>query len=90
MLDLEQDATKKKKKRKVRFVEGWVEFKDKKIAKQAANMLNNTSIGGPKRSPFRDDLWSLKYLKDFKWHHIKEGTGTSHFSFTFDATLTLL
>ena len=31
--------------RKVRFTEGWVEFKDKRIAKRVAAALNNTQIG---------------------------------------------
>lgn len=30
---------------KSRFIEGWVEFKFKKVAKQVAQQLNNTPIG---------------------------------------------
>jgi hypothetical protein len=42
------------------------------VAKQVAQMLNNTQMGGPKRAYYRYDLWNLKYLKSFKWNHLKE------------------
>jgi len=54
------------------FTEGWVEFKDKKIAKAVARSLNNTNIGGKKRNYYHDDIWNLKYLPKFKWVHISE------------------
>ena len=34
--------------------------------------LNNTNIGGKKRSFYHDDIWNLKYLKGFKWRHLNE------------------
>ena len=44
------DAVRKRRKKhggnnRKQFTEGWVEFKDKKIAKSVARSLNNTSIG---------------------------------------------
>ncbi|CAN0397255.1 unnamed protein product [Ectocarpus fasciculatus] len=54
------------------FVEGWVEFADKKIAKNVARALNNTLIGGKKRNFYHDDMWNLKYLKGFRWDHLTE------------------
>lgn len=45
---------------------GWIEFADKKIAKQVAESLNNTPIGGKKGDFYHDDIWNLKYLKGFK------------------------
>jgi ESF2/ABP1 family protein len=45
---------------------GWVEFADKKIARQVAESLNNTAIGGKKGDYYHDDIWNLKYLKKFK------------------------
>uniref|UniRef100_A0A2K5I9J4 Activator of basal transcription 1 n=1 Tax=Colobus angolensis palliatus TaxID=336983 RepID=A0A2K5I9J4_COLAP len=39
------------------YSEGWVEFRDKRIAR---------------RSPFRYDLWNLKYLPRFTWSHLSE------------------
>lgn len=45
---------------------GWIEFADKKIAKMVAESLNNTSIGGKKGGFYHDDIWNLKYLKNFK------------------------
>lgn len=49
------------------FSEGWVEFKDKRVAKRVASMLNGEQIGGRKRSSFYYDLWNIKYLSKFKW-----------------------
>lgn len=37
-----------------------------------AESLNNTQIGGKKRSKFHDDIWNIRYLKGFKWHHLTE------------------
>lgn len=54
------------------FTEGWVEFRDKRIAKRVAITLNNTPIGNRKRSNFAADLWSMKYLHRFNWCHLSE------------------
>ncbi|KAK3750934.1 hypothetical protein QZH41_015026 [Actinostola sp. cb2023] len=63
------------------FTEGWVEFKDKKIAKQVASSLNNTMIGtlqyyiitcGKKKSYYHDDIWNIKYLPRFLWGQLSE------------------
>ncbi|KAK9795207.1 hypothetical protein WJX73_010342 [Symbiochloris irregularis] len=54
------------------FSEGWVEFEDKREAKQVALMLNSNPIGGKRRSAHHDDLWCLKYLPKFKWDHLTE------------------
>lgn len=43
-------------------MEGWVEFKRKKIAKRVASLMNGQKVGGKHRSPAFDCLWSLKYL----------------------------
>ena len=59
-------------KKKTRFVEGWIELKDKKIAKQIAESLNNTPIGGKKRNFHYFDMWTIKYLHGFKWFHLTE------------------
>lgn len=59
-------------KKKTRFVEGWVELKDKKIAKQIAESLNNTPVGGKKRNFHYFDMWTVKYLHGFKWFHLTE------------------
>lgn len=45
---------------------GWVEFSDKKVAKRVAESLNCTPIGGKKGDFYHDDIWNLKYLKNFK------------------------
>ena len=48
------------------FREGWIEFADKRIARQVAESLNNTPMSGRKGDYYHDDLWNLKYLKGFK------------------------
>ncbi|KAK4192351.1 putative pre-rRNA-processing protein ESF2 [Podospora australis] len=54
------------------YSEGWVEFVKKKDAKKAVDLLNAQTIGGKKSSWYRDDVWTLKYLNGFKWHHLTE------------------
>ncbi|KAJ2234985.1 RNA-binding ATPase activator esf2 [Coemansia sp. RSA 1722] len=58
--------------RRKQFVEGWIEFTNKKYAKSVASMLNNSQMGGKKHGFYHDDLWNLKYLPKFKWRHLTE------------------
>ncbi|KCV70070.1 hypothetical protein H696_03533 [Fonticula alba] len=58
--------------RRINYSEGWVEFLDKSRARFAADLLNNNQIGGNKRSKFYADIWNIKYLPKFKWHHLTE------------------
>ncbi|XP_075691050.1 activator of basal transcription 1 [Rhinoderma darwinii] len=72
-----EDRSVRKKKKKAGsnardFVEGWVEFRDKRLAKQVAISLNNASMGTRKKNRFHDDLWNMKYLHRFKWTHLSE------------------
>ena len=54
------------------YKEGWVEFEDKILAKLCEYQLNGHPIGGKKSCPYKDDLWTIKYLHKFKWHHLIE------------------
>ena len=54
------------------FVDGWVEFSSKKDAKLSAETLNTQIVGGKKGGWYHDDVWNIKYLKGFKWHHLTE------------------
>ena len=54
------------------FSEGWVEFLDKKLAKQVAASLNNSQVGGKRRSPWYEEIWNMRYLHRFKWEHLNE------------------
>nr|XP_033779554.1 LOW QUALITY PROTEIN: activator of basal transcription 1 [Geotrypetes seraphini] len=72
-----EDRFVRKKKKKAGtnakdFTEGWVEFRDKKIAKLVAASLNNTPMGTRKKNRFHDDLWNMKYLHRFSWAHLSE------------------
>lgn len=61
--------------RKTNYVEGWVEFKDKKQAKALAEYLNTRQIGGKRKHFFYYDIWNIKYLPKFKWRHLIERMG---------------
>ncbi|TRM68548.1 hypothetical protein BD626DRAFT_394962 [Schizophyllum amplum] len=58
--------------KKAHFTEGWVEFKDKKIARSVADLLNAQPIGGKKGTRWHDDIWTMKYLPKFKWNMLTE------------------
>ncbi|XP_026224156.1 activator of basal transcription 1 [Anabas testudineus] len=71
----DQQVRKRKRKsglRRCDFTEGWVEFRDKRVAKQVAASLHNTPMGNRKRQRFSSDLWSMKYLHRFQWTHLSE------------------
>ncbi|CAI2376667.1 unnamed protein product [Moneuplotes crassus] len=58
---------------KLKFKEGWIEFADKKVAKEVARCLNGQLVGGKKRHNLnRDDTWLMRYLPKFKWENLKE------------------
>lgn len=61
--------------KKAHFTEGWVEFKDKRVARSVAEMLNAQPIGGKKGTRWRDDVWTMKYLPKFKWNMLTEQIG---------------
>ncbi|XP_012988348.1 activator of basal transcription 1 isoform X1 [Esox lucius] len=72
-----EDRSVKRKKKKAgtkvtSFTEGWVEFRDKRVAKRVAASLHNTPMGSRKRSRFVSDLWNIKYLHRFQWCHLSE------------------
>ncbi|KAK1997837.1 RNA recognition domain-containing protein [Colletotrichum falcatum] len=54
------------------YTEGWVEFLRRRDAKAVCELLNARTIGGKKGSYYHDDIWTLKYLKGFKWRHLTE------------------
>ncbi|XP_035512459.1 activator of basal transcription 1 [Morone saxatilis] len=58
--------------RRCDFTEGWVEFRDKRVAKRVAASLHNTPMGTRKRQRFYSDLWNIKYLHRFQWTHLSE------------------
>ncbi|KAF3452741.1 hypothetical protein FNV43_RR03174 [Rhamnella rubrinervis] len=65
-------AVAQERRKRIDYLEGWVEFLDKRVAKRVANMLNGEQIGGRKRSSFYYDLWNIKYLSKFKWDDLTE------------------
>ena len=75
------DASARNKRKKLggnkkeKFTEGWVEFAKKSIAKRVALSLNNTPVGGKKRSFHASDIWNMKYLSKFKWGDLTEQMG---------------
>jgi ESF2/ABP1 family protein len=75
---------KKKEFGRLGFEEGWVEFTNKAEAKAAVERLNTQRIGTSKGKPYYDDLWVIKYLPKFKWHHLTDQMGI-HFGSFMDA-----
>jgi ESF2/ABP1 family protein len=67
--------------KKPHYIEGWVEFKDKRVARSVATMLNAQPVGGKKGTRWRDDVWTMKYLSRFKWFMLTEQVGTFPLSF---------
>jgi ESF2/ABP1 family protein len=58
--------------KKVSFIEGWVEYLSKSDAKKAALAFHNQPVN-PKLKGFHGaDLWAIKYLPKFRWHHLQE------------------
>lgn len=74
------------KKSTSRYSEGWIEFLSKRVAKTTADMLNAQPIGAlggaahsSRRSSsasvinrWKDDIWTMKYLKGFRWPMLME------------------
>lgn len=61
--------------RRSRYIDGWVEFSRKRHARRVVDLLNGQPMGTKKRSRFHDDLWSLRYLRGFRWEHLNEAGG---------------
>ena len=59
-------GTSKSRARKT-YTEGWLEFSSHKTAKRCVEALNATTIGGPKRGYYHDDLWNMRYLHGMSW-----------------------
>ena len=65
--------TKKKSRRRIEYLEGWIEFKKKRVAKRVASSLNGTELSFARRGcKLNGQVWSLKYLHRFKWAHLTE------------------
>lgn len=60
-----KEKSKRKDKLARHFTEGWIEFQSKRVAKEVAANLNNTPVGGKKRSKAHDVLWNIKYLPKY-------------------------
>ncbi len=79
MLGSDPDPNSKKKGSLRRYIEGWIEFSDRKDARRVSKSLNCTPIGEclptkkRRRVRFAADLWTLTYLgKHVKWHHLTQ------------------
>lgn len=67
-----KNRIKKGGNKKICFREGWIEFADKRMAKMAALTLNGQKMVSKKGNFYSEDIWNLKYLPKFKWHHLTE------------------
>lgn len=75
---VEENPNARKRRRKAggssrkKYIEGWIEFQDRKVAKQVARELNSTPITNQKHDQNYGDMWNLKYLRKFQWAHLTE------------------
>jgi ESF2/ABP1 family protein len=46
--------------KRIKYEDGWVEFMDKRKARQVAAMLNGQPIGSKNRGFYEHDLWTIK------------------------------
>ena len=67
-----KDRVRKGGNKSRKYVDGWMEFDDKRVAKYVATNLNATKVGGKKTHYYHEDMWSLKYLPKFKWRNLTE------------------
>jgi len=75
---VEEDASERKRRRRAggngskRYLEGWVEFSERWVAKRVGLSVNNTPITNNKRSKHYGDRWNVKFLRKFQWSHLTE------------------
>ena len=69
---IRKDRMKKGGNKSRKYIDGWIEFEDKRIAKYVATNFNGSQVGGKKQHYYHDDHWSLKYLPKFKWRNLTE------------------
>ena len=55
--------------KKQSFVDGWIEFADKGVAKSVAKMLNCRPMGGKSTSFYSADIWNLKCDCEYSRSH---------------------
>lgn len=65
-----KNAPKSNKRRQ--YADGWIEFESKKTAKICAETLNAQIVGGKKGGWYHDDIWNMRYLRNFKWDDLME------------------
>ena len=74
--------------KKRQYIDGWVEFKHRRHARACVDALNGSTtadglgvgaIGGRKGGKgrwYRDDVWSVRYLKGFSWDDLMQSART--------------
>lgn len=62
-------------RRRGEFMDGWVEFVKRGDAKRAVELLNGQAMcGATRRGRWADDLWCMRFLKDYTWGDLVEET----------------
>lgn len=62
--------------KRVKYEDGWVEFADKKKARQVAAMLNGQPIGSKNRGFYEHDLWTIKCAASANGRSRADGCGS--------------
>lgn len=72
--------------KKRQFIEGWIEFENKRHAKACVDAVNGRTtaeglgVGGMGRRKggkgrwYKDDVWSVKYLRGFTWEDLMQSS----------------
>jgi ESF2/ABP1 family protein len=66
-----KDGKQKVSKRRL-YKDGWIEFKDKRVARMVSENFNGNQVGGKKGSYNYYDTWNIRYLPKFKWDNLTE------------------
>jgi hypothetical protein len=69
---IQKNRTRKGGNRKRKYMDGWIEFCDKRVARYVAGNFNGTQVGGKKQHFYYSDIWNLRYLAKFKWRNLTE------------------
>lgn len=57
---------------KKQYKEGWVEFESKKDAIYVVQICNGKPCSYNRNNRFHNQMWTMKYLKHYKWYHLTE------------------
>merc|ERR1712087_215645 len=72
--DGKEDKEKRIHKKWSMGVEAWIEFAERRVARNVAELLHETRVPRKylKNRHAQGHIWNIRYLRGFGWHHLKE------------------